>query len=332
MVNEPEVSILMPVKNAEPFLDECIQSIRQQSFVNWELIAVDDHSDDQSSAILSDYSDRDNRVKTIKNKGDGIIDALCTAYDTSKGSFITRMDADDVMLSNKIQLLLEPIKDSPLSLSIGHVEYFSQVNLGNGYQKYAAWLNSTTEAFLTFERIYRECTVPSPCWMTSRMIMEKCGAFREDRYPEDYDLAFRFKKIGTKLCPVNHIVHRWRDHPNRTSRTDQKYADNQFTPLKVFHFIKQDYSPAKPLVLWGAGRKGKQIAKSLLAHQLEFIWITNNPKKIGHDIYDIRIVDWKNLENAHPSQVIISISSESFDESISAFMTQYTKHKYFRFS
>ena len=94
----------MPVKNAGPWLEECLQSIQKQSFVNWELIAVNDGSKDNSIEILIDFSSRDVRIQVLENPGSGIVDALSQALSKSTGTFISRMDADDVMPAEKLQL------------------------------------------------------------------------------------------------------------------------------------------------------------------------------------------------------------------------------------
>ena len=63
------ISILMPVKNAAPYLDECIQSILAQTYVDYEVIAVDDGSSDDSLQLLSAYRQRDRRVKVFSSVG-----------------------------------------------------------------------------------------------------------------------------------------------------------------------------------------------------------------------------------------------------------------------
>ena len=69
----PNVSILMPVKNAAEYLTECIESVIEQTYTDWELIAVNDHSNDHSADILYNFSIKDPRIKVVNNKGNGII-------------------------------------------------------------------------------------------------------------------------------------------------------------------------------------------------------------------------------------------------------------------
>src|SRR5690606_34094266 len=186
------ISILMPLKNAGKYLEDCLRSIQDQSLQDWQLLAVDDHSEDHSVRILREFSAIDPRIKLYKNKGTGIIPALQTAYAASEGEFITRMDADDLMPTNKLQELYSIVKDKRGILATAKVEYFSEEGISEGYQKYQDWLNALCDTDSHWEEIYKECVIPSPCWMLHRSDLDRAQEFAVEHYPEDYDLAFRF--------------------------------------------------------------------------------------------------------------------------------------------
>lgn len=307
----------MPVKNAALYLKECIDSIQSQHFAEWELIAVNDHSDDNSGDILDHYARQDQRIKKINNTGKGIIAALRLAYQNSSGQFITRMDADDQMPANKLALLHKTLlAHGRGNLITGKVKYFSQKPLGDGYQKYQDWLNALCDNQNHFQHIYKECVIPSPCWLVYREDLDLCGAFDPDRYPEDYDLCFRFYQFGLNVRSIDQTLHLWRDHPERTSRNDPKYADVHFFDLKLNYFLSLDFKPNRPLVLWGTGRKGKEIARKLKKRNVFFHWMTDNPKKIGHNIYDSLIISTADLPALTRPQVIIAIAAPQARQAI----------------
>lgn len=326
------VSILIPVKNTSQFLRECLDSIVNQSFTKWELIAIDDHSEDRSLEILKSYSHNDERIKVLANEGNGIIPALRLAYKYASGQYITRMDSDDIMAPRKLELMERQLQlKGEGHLAIGLVEYFSENNLGEGYQKYATWLNDLTMTNSNFSDIYKECSIPSPCWMVHREDLDAAGAFANDAYPEDYDLAFRFKKAGLKIAGVHQVLHRWRDYETRTSRTNEHYADNRFSILKVMHFLDQDRDEFTNLILWGAGKKGKQIAKLLIERNAVFTWVTNNPKKIGKDIYSATLQKVPAIFDFDKAQIIVAVSSPNDLNEIHKFQVENDHHQYFMF-
>ena len=310
MNSNPTISILMPVKNTAPFLNECLDSIINQSETDFELIAIDDHSSDESHSILKEFAIKDKRIKVFKNTGIGIIEALRLAYSKSSGTYITRMDSDDVMSLTKLQVLTSNlVAFGSGHIALGKVLYFSASPLGAGFKNYELWLNSLIEKGTNFEGIYKECVIPSPCWMVYREDLEKCQAFYPDKYPEDYDLAFRFYKEGLKAIACSKVLHHWRDYATRTSRTHVHYADHTFLDIKMNYFLELDRDTTKKLVVWGAGDKGKKVAKILIAQNIKFTWICDNPKKISKDIYGQILYPLTALDTIENSQSIITVAN-----------------------
>jgi len=195
-------------------------------------------------------------------------------------------------------------------LVVGLVEYFAENGVGDGYQKYAGWLNDLTVNAANFSDIYKECSIPSACWMVHREDFERCGGIGTN-YPEDYDLAFRFYQAKLQINPVTKVLHHWRDHGARASRNDPNYADNRFLNIKLNYFLKIDKS-SDPLVLLGAGKKGKELARKLITTGVDFIWATNNAKKIGVNIYHQLLVSDQGLPKE--VQVIIAVAGSEGEE------------------
>lgn len=304
-----KVSILMPIKNAMPFLEDCLTSIKSQTWSDWELIAVDDQSTDGSFELMC--SEEDPRIQIHRSSGNGVIPALQMAHAHATGALLTRMDADDLMTPIRLEKMVDLLHESgPGHIGLGLVEYFTdEGELGDGYKKYADWLNSLSLKENSFNERYKECVIPSPCWMLHSYDLKRIGAFDSEEYPEDYDLAFRMYAGGLVVKTVPEVLLKWRDHGRRTSRNDEKYLDNRFTELKVYHFLKQE--DIENLVVWGAGNRGKAIAKSLKKLEVEFRWVSNNPNKIGHNIYGTLIEEFQSVNSG---VVIIAVAGDAQQE------------------
>jgi len=205
-------------------------------------------------------------------------------------------------------------------LAVGQVRYFSSRGISNGYAKYEDWLNRLTQTGNNYSEIYKECVVPSPCWMAYREDFEKSGGFDSDRYPEDYDLSFRFYEHGLKIIPCNALLHLWRDYDTRTSRTHEHYAQNYFLDIKLHYFLKLDYYHNRPLVVWGAGFKGKAIAKALVEKEVHFTWLCDNPKKINKKIYNVQLVHFQELEQLTNPQSIITVANDQAQKDILGYL------------
>ena len=302
------VSIILPFKNEEKYLEECIDSIINQSYENWELVLVDDNSTDKSPEIAQNWTKKDKRVRYFKNPNSGVITALQYGFKQSTGNLITRMDGDDVKSTDNLEQLIFAV--SPGTIAVGQVQYFRTDGLGAGYSQYQDWLNQCTQTNSNFTQIYKECVVPSPCWMAHRNDFILSGGFESDIYPEDYDLCFQFYKAGLKTQGTKGIIHRWRDHPTRTTRVSNHYSDNRFMQLKLHYYGLIDLKDDKDLVLWGAGKKGKTIAKHWADNGIPFTWLTDNPKKIGHDIYGTILKSSEAFNPTSTHQIVIAVADK----------------------
>lgn len=287
----------MPVRNGIPYIQECLDSIINQTYINWELLVVNDNSNDNTQQIIDNYAALDKRIKASKSIGSGIIDALNTGYDQSTGRYITRMDADDIMPENKLESLHSLLtNESSPSVVTGHVKYFSASGVKDGYRSYETWLNQLCTKDNHFQSIYKECVIASPAWMMRRDHFDSIGGFKSETYPEDYDLCFRMYENRIKVIASNIVVHQWRDHEKRTSRNDINYTDNRFLDLKLDYFRRIEIPKYQNFILIGAGKKGKTVAKFLLDNNIKFEWATNNTKKIGIDIYGVILSDYNLLQ------------------------------------
>ena len=101
----PLISVLIPVFNVEPFIQEAIQSIQLQTYSNLEIIIVDDCSTDSTYTICCEIAKSDSRIKLYRNSYNmKIARSLNFAFSKSNGDFIARMDGDDVSLPNKLEI------------------------------------------------------------------------------------------------------------------------------------------------------------------------------------------------------------------------------------
>lgn len=313
-VNKDKISILMPVKNAEAFLPETIESILKQSYTNWELICIDDHSTDNSYVTIESFVQNDDRIQLYTNSGDGILRALQTAEEKASGTIVSRMDADDLIPTDRYEKQFQLLKDKGKGhLISGKVAYFSSSKtLQDGFIRYADWLNNLCETKTHYNEIYKECVIASPSWLMYMEDFKKIGGFSDLVYPEDYDFVFRLYKNDIKVASVDNLVLYWRDHPERASRNLPQYKDVTFFDLKWKRFLELDRNPNLPLLLYGAGPKGKKLAKVMQSSWTEFRWISGNKRKVNHHIYGIQIEAESIMkELGRDFQLIVAISSPS---------------------
>ncbi|MFT6442421.1 MAG: glycosyltransferase involved in cell wall biosynthesis [Salibacteraceae bacterium] len=309
--SNPLVSIIMAAKDTAPYLRECLDSVLAQSYSNWELIAVNDHSSDETPAILAEYAAKDARIIYADGEGFKLIPTLQTAYTLASGVLINRMDSDDKMPNYKIEVLVaEWLKYGKGNVIAGGTKHFvDEGEVGGGFLRYEKWLNNVAKHNLHYEEIYRECVIPSHCWIIHRDDFDAIDAFNPIIYPEDYDLCFRMYAHKLNIVGIDVILHHWRDRSNRISRTWEEYKDNRYYNLKVKNFNAIDKDTSRELVIWGAGKNGKDLVKLFQESQTKLNWVCDNDRKLGKDIYGIIMQSSGHILELDNPQIIIAVSS-----------------------
>jgi glycosyltransferase involved in cell wall biosynthesis len=114
----PRVSVLMTIYNAAPFLEEALESLLAQTFTNWELVAVENGSTDESPGILDAQDDRRFRVHRLESNI-GRTPALRRAFDLARGDIVAVLDADDVSLPHRLEDQLAFLDEHPATVLVG---------------------------------------------------------------------------------------------------------------------------------------------------------------------------------------------------------------------
>lgn len=118
------VSIIIPVYNVERYLDLCLDSVTKQTYLNIEIILVNDGSTDRSGEICDEWSKKDNRIKVLHKQNEGLNMARKSGYDISTGEFILFLDSDDVLAQSCIQKSLSMCVENNAEVCIfQHIEF-----------------------------------------------------------------------------------------------------------------------------------------------------------------------------------------------------------------
>jgi glycosyltransferase involved in cell wall biosynthesis len=277
------VSVVVPVRDAEAYLDAALHSLAQQTHENFEAIVVDDGSRDASADIAREWARRDRRFRALHQEPRGFVAASQRACAEARGRFIAAMGADDVARPRRIEVQLAALRGEGLDACGGGVAYFPQVT--DGLRRYERWLNSLTTVERARQDLFVECPIGHPT------LFARAGAisYRPVGWPEDYDLVLRLWAAGGRFRNVEEIVLDWRDHPSRLARTDARYSLEAFARCKV-DYLRRHLLRGRPAVVWGSGPVGKLHARMLReAGVVVSAFVDVDERKIGKRIYDIPV-------------------------------------------
>ncbi|MDH5324013.1 MAG: glycosyltransferase family 2 protein [Gammaproteobacteria bacterium] len=286
-MSHPRVSVVLPVRNARETLDECLQSVTEQTLTNFEVIVVDDGSSDGSAAKLAYWAQRDFRLKIVSQGPQGLVNALNNGLGQAKAPYIARMDADDVMHPQRLELQWSHLeRHTEVGLVACQVELFPGEDVQAGYREYLRWQNQCLEPADIAKEMFVESPLAHPSVMLRKALLDQHGTYRQGEFPEDYELWLRLNHAGVKMRKLPRVLLYWRESSERTSRVDPRYARSRFDWLRAEYLAKHPLlQRGRPIVYWGAGRKTRQRSALLINKGFNpFAWIDIDPKKIGNRI------------------------------------------------
>jgi glycosyltransferase involved in cell wall biosynthesis len=278
----PSITVLLPARDAEATVAVAAQCVLNQTFRDFELLAIDDGSTDGTSAVLRGLDDP--RLRVLHGGGKGLVHALNLGLSEARGPLIARMDADDECHPRRLELSLSALK--PDLAGVGtQVEIFRDERpVSPNLAAYGAWLNALTSP----ELVFRDRFVESPlCHGSVVLRRDAFDGWREGDFPEDWELWLRLLESGQRLSCVPQVLYRWRDHDRRLTRTDGRYALARQASLKAQYLAAKH----RRLIIAGAGRTGLELSRLLRARGVEVErFIDVNPKKVGTRIEGVPVV------------------------------------------
>ena len=135
-MNKPLISVIIPVYKVEEYLDECVQSVLNQTYRNLEVILVDDGSPDRCPQMCDEYAKADNRVKVVHKQNGGLSDARNAGLEIATGDYIGFVDSDDFIERNMYEVLLDKLQRAGTEVISSKIIWFS-----GGEKKTFKWYN-----------------------------------------------------------------------------------------------------------------------------------------------------------------------------------------------
>jgi len=238
----PVVSVVMSCYNSEKYVGDAIDSIVQQSYSNLEFLIVDDGSSDETLNIIQSYDDK--RIKVITRENRGLIYSRNQAIESSTGSYIAIMDADDISRSDRLAKQVEFMeKNLHISACGGAISQFNETGSIKTVQK------PTEHSDLVYYSLHRT-PISHPAAMIRKSILDEHNLSYNRHYPCSMDckLWFDILQVG-QLANLTDTLTDYRISQNQIStsrRTEQKKLAEQ-ARAEGYLFIKNNLKPESKL-------------------------------------------------------------------------------------
>lgn len=207
-MENPLVSIIIPAYQQGLFLSECVNSLRHQSYENWEAWIINDGSTDETDLIGSLWAQMEPRIHYIKKPNGGPSSARNIGLARARGEFIQLLDADDQLEPEKLTLHVTALQTNPeKDIVYGNAKYFTEGKAGDFRKNYDplqnnhAWgnLDSNNDKSI-FRRLIERNLFPICTPLIRRSVLEKVGLFDEKlKSHEDWDYWLRCAMLGLKF-------------------------------------------------------------------------------------------------------------------------------------
>jgi len=225
MKNKPKISVIMSVYNTETYLEEAINSILYQSFIDFEFLIADDFSTDNSGMILELCARKDDRIKIFTNKKNfGLTKNLNKLLQLANGEYIARMDADDISELNRFEKQIDFLENHK---NIDIVGSFSK-----NINKKGEITGSRTMPIMHTDIIRllpKLCPISHPTVMFRKESLEKIGFYNvKYKRSQDYDMWFRAAAAGLEFYNIPEFLFKYRMDDNYMSRKSFKDSWRDF--------------------------------------------------------------------------------------------------------
>ena len=239
------ISIVIPIYNAEKYLEECLNSIKSQTYKNFEVIMVNDGSKDDSETICMNFLRSDSRFRYLKKANGGVSSARNLGLDNVKGDYITFIDADDWVDENYLDLLITTVKKNHSDIVVSSYKQFNNIDVF-----YLRAYTIQEKYLLNFEKMNRDDFLTIfPKLMSTNVCFNNAVAklFRKElvndlrfdtsiKYGEDLDFYFRLYLTVDSISYVDEPTYVYRVHgDSTTSNFNQEHAEQELTIFKQMY-------------------------------------------------------------------------------------------------
>ncbi len=207
----PELSVIMPVYNAQSYLREAVDSILQQTFRDFEFLIINDGSTDKSEEIILSYSDP--RIRYIRNEQNlGLISTLNKAIGLCTAKYIARMDNDDISDVTRFEKQLLVLKADPAAAMICS-PIIGITPAGKLREHWPADYENRTPESIRKTLPHENC-IAHPTILIKAEILQKYRYSESQQGSEDWDLWLRMTRDGLKIIKTDEVLLKYRIHNN----------------------------------------------------------------------------------------------------------------------
>lgn len=276
-MTNPLISVIVPCYNQAQYLDECLQSVLDQTYPHWECIIVNDGSPDNTEEVALEWTKKDTRYIYTKKENGGLSSARNAGLEIVKGEWIQFLDCDDTLETTKFEKSLEFFTKNEIVISQFNIMAFNKKTKG---------YNHIENNFLNFDNLLKNWgktfTIPIHCGIFAKSVLANFTFSTEVKTMEDWLMWLKIFYNHPKCHVIEENLCNYRKENNDSLSSDLKQLVHQ--KIKIYPIIDSIY--------------GKNIFNQLVMHDIEVKSIENlqlkkELKKIQNDFFVAKYIQLK---------------------------------------
>ena len=263
-------SVILPIYKVEKYLHECVDSILNQTFTDFEVILVDDGSPDSCPQICDEYAAKDARVKVVHKINGGQASARNAGLEVAQGDYVCYVDSDDYLIDNKVlERLAEKTESNPDVVHYKFVEWFeSDGHVAPCYFDYNVPTKGRSLAEVYCDLIDKDAYYNS-AWskiIKRSLLMDNNIRFEEGIVGEDNEWYYHVVMVAKKLVLLDEplYVYRRRSGSTTTTATEKNLRDQLHVLDKWEKILSTAENDARAQVVWGS--LAKQFCSAVILY------------------------------------------------------------------
>lgn len=233
-----KISVILPVFNSENTLTRCLDSLLAQTYPNFEVLVIDDGSDDSSRQIVSSYANKDNRIKIYYKENKGVSSARNDALDLALGEFITFLDADDWLEEDALQYMINLQERTSADLVVASYhrtsKLSSKVSTSKNVKEQLLEQDEYVKKFLKIESQSIEYYPWNKLYKAS--ILKSIRFVAELRIAEDVPFVFEYILYSKIIAISDKITYNYYNNPKSVTAT---FTDKKFDVYKAWAVVEK---------------------------------------------------------------------------------------------
>ena len=277
-----KVTVIIPVYNVEKYLEECVDSVINQSYTNLEIIIVDDGSTDLSGELCDDLATKDSRIKVIHKKNGGLSDARNVAIDICTGEYISFVDSDDYVSEYFVEIMLElAIKNNcEISAIYGGEDFWDEEEyrpqLAVDSSDYHCQIMKASKALELM--LYQKIATGAPFKLYKKEIFDGIK-FPVGYYYEDVATTYKTFEKASCIAVINSKLYAYRKRKDSIIR--QKFNDKKLSALKIYREVVDDEC------INTLGLRNAAISRTFAMVYSVFLQVPSNNKELKKRLWEI---------------------------------------------